>query len=217
MNLSMQESEFGEKWARRIGMKVGAEALKVIADAEPGEMAPVAGLQTLFAIKTREVAEERYQAALKAVKDPDTPASEIVYERDAVLLYEQNKWEPEVTAEVQAIQVGPVVFLANSGEYFCRFGLSIKERSPFPFTYVVELANGCIGYVPTPDAMGPMGGGYEPRLAMSSKLVPEAGQMIEDASVELASQLTPGEIPPRPTVSQPGTAWGWGASKADKV
>ena len=41
-NLSLQEFEFGEKWARRIGHKVGAEVLKVLADAEPGELGPVA-------------------------------------------------------------------------------------------------------------------------------------------------------------------------------
>lgn len=213
-NLSMQESEFGEKWAWRIGTKVGAEALKVIADAEPGEMTPLAAKQKTIKIKTREVGQERYEQALRDIDDPDICETDKIYVRDLILLHEQNKWEPEVDCEIQAIQVGPVVFLANPAEYFCQFGLNIKHRSPFPFTYVVELANGCIGYVPTAEALGPMGGGYEPRLAMSSKLVPEAGQMIEDASVELAETLTPGEIPPRPRVPQAGKPWGWGASKS---
>jgi hypothetical protein len=52
---------------------------------------------------------------------------------------------------------------------------------------------------------------------MSSKLVPEAGRMIEDASVELLASLTPGEEPPRPTVDQPGGPWGMGSSKASTV
>ena len=215
-NQSMQESEFGEKWSRRIGAKVGAEALKVIADAEPGDMGPVAATSTTLKIKTREVSQERFEDALQKVNTLDPKEAEYVYMRDLVLLHEHNKWEPEATCEVQAIQVGPVVFLANPAEYFCRFGLNIKERSQFPFTYVVELANGCIGYVPTPEALGPGGGGYEPRLAMSSRLVAEAGQAIEDASVQLADSLTPGEAPPRPTVDKPGSAWGWGSSKSDE-
>ena len=216
-NLSLQESEFGEKWARRIGHKVGAEVLKVLADAEPGELGPVAATCEMLRIAPREVSEERFSAALEFVRSQPENVGEFVYARDEVLLHEWNKWEPLVPCEVQAIQIGPAAWVSSPGEYFCQFGLNIKSRSAFPYTWVVELANGCVGYVPTPEAMGPQGGGYEPRLAMSSKLVPEAGQMIEDASVRLLDSLNPGEEPPRPTVSQAGKPWGWGSSSARKV
>ncbi len=216
-NLSMQEREFGGKWARRVGQKVGAEALKVIVDAEPADLTPLDARQATLMIGTRDVNEERFQKALALVRSDAPHDYEWRFVRDEILLHEQNKWEPETTGEVQAIQVGPAAYVSNAAEYFCQFGLNIKERSSFPYTWVVELANGCIGYVPTPEAMGPHGGGYEPRLAMSSKLVPEAGQMIEDASVELLASLTPGEEPPRPTVDQPGGPWGMGSSKASTV
>ncbi len=213
-NQSMQESEFGPKWSWRVGTKVGAEALKVIADAEPGEMAPVIAKQTVLKIETRKVSRERCEEAIETLQTMDPSDQDYVYVRDQVLLHEEGKREPQLTCEVQAIQIGPVVYLSNPSEYFCQFGLNIKDRSQFPFTYVVELANGCIGYVPTPEAMGEHGGGYEPRLATGSRLVPEAGQMIEDACVEMAEALTPGEVPPRPTVNEPGKPWGWGASKS---
>jgi hypothetical protein len=216
-NLSLQESEFGEKWARRVGQKVGAEALKVIADAEPTGLLPLASAQTVFPIRTRQVSEERFQERLALLRSDAPHDTEWVFARDVLLLHEQNKWEPEATCEVQAIQIGPAAYVANPAEYFCQFGLNIKQRSRFPYTWVVELANGCIGYVPTPEAMGPHGGGYEPRLALSSKLLPGAGQMIEDASVELLQSLTPGEEPPRPMVPQAGTPWGMGSAKASTV
>ncbi len=216
-NLSLQESEFGEKWARRVGQKVGAEALKVIADAEPAELLPLASTQRVFPIGTREVSEARFEECLALLKSDAPHDHEWWFARDVLLLHEQNRWEPEATCEVQAIQIGPAAYVANPAEYFCQFGLNIKQRSPFPYTWVVELANGCIGYVPTPEAMGPHGGGYEPRLALSSKLVPEAGQMIEDASVELLASLTPSAEPPRPTVPQAGTPWGMGSAKASDV
>ncbi len=216
-NLSLQESEFGEKWSRRVGQKVGAEALKVIADAEPADLLPLASALTSIRIPLRDVPEERFQEALAFVKSDAPRNVEWWFARDEVLLHELRKWEPEVSCEVQAIQIGPAAYVSNAAEYFCQFGLNIKARSAFPYTWVVELANGCIGYVPTSEAMGPNGGGYEPRLALSSKLVPEAGALIEDASVAVLKQLSPGPEPPRPTVSMAGKPWDMGSAKASKV
>lgn len=212
-NLSLQEGEFGEKWSRRVGQKVGAEVLKVLCMAEKGELAPLAGKQQFVKIKTREVSEQLFQEAIAFYKSDPPAGWDRWLARDLILLHEQNQWEPYVEAEVQAIQVGPAVFLSNGSEYFCQFGVNIKHRSPFPFTYVVELANQSIGYVPTAEALGPNGGGYEPVLCMSSKLVPEAGQMIEDASVELAESLTPGQAPAAPTVPAAGKSWDVNTSK----
>lgn len=214
-NLSLQESEFGAKWSRRVGQKVGAEALKVLSMAEPADLAPLASAQKILTIPCRTVSEERFQGAIEFWNSAAPEGWDKWWAREEILLHEKLKAEPVATCEVQAIQVGPVVFVSNPGEYFCQFGLNIKQRSPFPYTWVVELANGSVGYVPTPEAMGPQGGGYEPRLCCSSCLIPEAGQMIEDASVELANALTPGAAPVMPQVQGVGTRWQASASSED--
>jgi hypothetical protein len=52
-----------------------------------------------------------------------------------------------------------------------------------------------VGYVPTPKAFET--GGYEPRLARSSKLMPDAGLIMLETAKELLTQL------PKPSVKKP--------------
>jgi hypothetical protein len=68
----------------------------------------------------------------------------------------------------------------------------MKKRSNFKFTWPVELANDCVGYVPTEEALSPTGGGYETRLTSYSNLEPKAGRMMLEAALSLAKEMTPG-------------------------
>lgn len=125
------------------------------------------------------------------------------------------KKEPTCEVEVQAIQVGPVVCVSNPAEYFVENGLRIKKESGFPMTFPTELANGCTGYVPTEEAFGPHGGGYETRLTYYSNLEVTAGTQMADAGIELAKQFTPDKLPEPPRIfmlDRPwaGKAWGYG-------
>jgi len=124
--------------------------------------------------------------------------------------------EPTRDVEVQAIQIGPVAVLSNPAEYFCQFGLDIRAGSPFPVTFAVELANDCVGYVPTEEALGRApsagwsGGGYETRLTSYSNLEPTAGRQIVEACVRLARQMKPSAIPMPPKGPVAKTPWDYG-------
>ena len=199
-NLSPLVWSSGEKEARFVGGRIGAEAVKTLHGMEPGGMGPLAAATKVWNIKRRVPRPERVKRCLEMMEADATKAdpTEWTFAKEIVLLDALLAKEPEVEVEVQAIQVGPAVFPTNPAEYFCQFGLDIKANSPFPFTFPVSLANGCVGYVPTEEALGPRGGGYETRLTSYSNLEPSAGRQMADAAVELAKKMTPGETPTRP-------------------
>ena len=158
-------------------------------------------------------APERLRECLEIVKQGPAKAdrTEWTFAKEIVLLDAKLKKEPAAEVEVQAVQVGPAIFITDPAEYFCQFGLDLKAKSGFPFTFPVSLANGCVGYVPTEEALGPRGGGYETRLTFYSNLEPTAGTQIMRAGIQLAQQLKPGPIPTRAKIGPwQGGAWTYG-------
>lgn len=201
-----------ESWAQRVGGKVGAEALKVLLTMHPDTLTPVAAKTRLLEIPRRAPDPERVKASLELVqKDPaKVDRTEWTFAKEIVLLDARLKKEPIAEVEVQVVQIGPAVFPTTPAEYFCRYGLEQKAKSGFPFTFPVSLANGCVGYVPTEDAFGPDGGGYETRLTSYSNLEITAGSKMRDAGLELCKQLRPGEAPVPPKPGPFGQAWTYG-------
>jgi hypothetical protein len=211
-NLSPYARPDAEGWARLVGGRVGAEALKVLVSMRPGTLVPVDARSRLLQIPRRRPSPERVQRCLEIVqKDAkQVDATQRTFAKEILLLDALLAKRPAAELEVQAIQIGPVVLLANPAEWFCQFGLEMKAQSPFPFTFPVTLANGCVGYVPTEEAFGPHGGGYETRLTSYSNLETTAGNKMLAAALELAGQMKPGTLPAPPKAPPFKSPWSYG-------
>ena len=210
-NLSPHLAPSGSEAQRFVGGRVGAEAVKALLSMTAGSFGPLAHDSTLLRIWRRAPIPRRLAEAREiARRTPNAASAEWVFAKETVLLDALLETEPAVDVEVQAIQVGPAVFVSNPAEYFVEYGLRIKRESPFPFTLPVELANGFVGYVPTEEAFGPNGGGYETRLTSYSNLEITAGTKIADASIALTKGMTPGEAPEPPPHRPFKGPWSYG-------
>jgi hypothetical protein len=213
-NLSPSQNPRPEAWARLVGGSLGAETVKVLLKSEPGTLTPIAFRTDVQMIPRRTPSPERVARSRQLVEQ--TPqqvgATEWIFAKEIVLLDARLQQEPVAEVEVQAIQIGPVVLLTDPAEFFCQLGLDIKAGSPFPFTFPVSLANGCVGYVPTHEAFGSRGGGYETRLTSYSNLEIDAGPRMVQAAIKLSLSLTPGQVPV-PAAAPPfaSNPWGYGA------
>lgn len=211
-NLTSAAERPGDSSSRFVGGRVGAEAVKVLLSMQPGDLGPLAVRSKMLRLKHRIPEPERVRQCTELARKSPPPKEQTgwVFAKEIVLLSALLEREPVAEVEIQAIQVGPAVFLANPGETFCQFGLELRARSPFPFTFPVELANGCVGYIPTEEALGEHGGGYETRLTSYSNLEPAAGQLMTQAALEMASQLKPGTVPTPPQAPRFKAPWSYG-------
>lgn len=211
-NLSPYAAPNGKEYAEIVGGRVGAEAVKTLLTMHRGSLAPVDYRQRLLKIPRRKPAATRVQAAYQMVakEAKEAGVTEWTFAKETVLLDWLTQREPVADVEVQAIQAGPAVFVSNPAEYFVEFGLEIKQKSHFPFTFPASLSNGCVGYVPTEEALSESGGGYETRLTYYSNLEPSAGRQIAAAGIALANQMTPGLVPEAPKAKPAAGPWQYG-------
>jgi hypothetical protein len=87
---------------------------------------------------------------------------------------------------VSAMRIGPLGIATNAGELFVEWGLSVKQRSPFPHTVVSELTNDWVGYEPT--ALAFQHEGYETLIGVDFVSL-EGIEKLVNTSIELLQEL----------------------------
>lgn len=87
---------------------------------------------------------------------------------------------------LHAFRIGELAVLSVPIEAFAEIGLTLKEKSPFPSTFTIGLANGYFGYLPTPRHHEL--GGYETWLG-TNRMAPDSSTKMTDALLQLLAGL----------------------------
>ena len=103
--------------------------------------------------------------AEKAGSEDDLPRHGVAYAQRVLDFAEECESSPMVEILLQTVRIGDLAICTSPFETFAETGLRLKRQSPYPNTFIIELANGAEGYLPTP-AQHRLGG-YETWLTTS--------------------------------------------------
>ncbi len=117
-----------EAWAQRVGGRVGAEALKVLVAMHPATLGPLDAKSVVLDIPRRRPSAQRASKCLELVQEDPRRVDPVerLFAKETVLLEAILAKRPTAEVEVQAIQIGPAVLVANPSEFFCQLGLEIR-------------------------------------------------------------------------------------------
>lgn len=127
---------------------------------------------------------ERARELFKNAADPQRLTMDELYAQETIRLH---KAEPTVRLKLQTIAINDLAIVAIPCEVFAEIGLEIKRRSPFKTTFVIELANGYNGYLPTPKQHAL--GGYETWRSGWSYLEVDASTTITATTLEMLKSI----------------------------
>ena len=138
-------------------------------------------------LRHRAIAPETLERAKKLTAIPlkagERKSLERIYAERTVALAK----EPATAGVViQAIRIGDLAICTLPFEVLVEIGLELKDKSPAKDTFVVELANGGYGYLPTPRQHEL--GGYETWLG-TSKVQEDASEILVKNLLEMLDAL----------------------------
>ena len=170
--------------------RIKAAVLDALEQSRERPVSRVSGLRKEVTLKVRRFDEQADDAAVVAYCTKRQPAP---YSEKTIAIFRamRKKLAPMQGQDrktwVQAIAIGDVAVVGVPGEFFTYLGQEIKRRSPYRDTFVFELANDYVGYIP--DARAFDRGGYQVWTGLHSYLEKGSGEAIVDAAVDLLDQL----------------------------
>ena len=169
--------------------RLKAAVRDALAEAKPRKVARVVSVKRPFTFNVRkfdEVTEDQKVASYCRKRAPQGADYTI-----GVFSAMRQKLAPEQgkkrQTSLQVIVIGDVAIVGVPAEYFTGLGMDIKKRSPFPDTFVAELANDWVGYLPDREAH--QLGGYQTWMGFHSYAEIGTGERMADEVVGMLNEL----------------------------
>ncbi|NWG13174.1 MAG: hypothetical protein HXY20_06530 [Acidobacteria bacterium] len=156
---------------------------------------PFAHHVQVLQLPARKVTESEYRAARAACEGIRLKSREqwsrqdfarLAWHQEVVDRYEHPEQHASYAAELHILRLGDVAVATNPFELFLDYGIQMKTRSRALQTFVIQLACGDGGYLPTERAVS--GGGYS-AVAESGLVGPEGGRILVERSLEAINRF----------------------------
>jgi neutral ceramidase len=151
------------------------------------DTAPLAARYRELPIAWRKLDEELLAWARKT--EAETPRLKAKTDRSAIYaarVLSLANASPETKFPAQILRIGDVCIGTSPCETFAETGIEFRKRSPFNKSFMIELAHGYYGYMPTPRHFEL--GGYE-TWPGTNNLEPQASVKLMDALLEMAAEV----------------------------
>ena len=180
----------GTEEANRLGTALADSAERAWPQLTPLTVRALRAKSTVVTLPRRTFTEAQIQHAKDVVSrmETDKPGTVVLAEAFCTLDTVNLKDKP-LQAEVQVITFSDdLAVVSMPGEIFVELGLAIKAGSPFKHTFIAELANGSLGYIPNREAFPQ--GSYE---VVSSRAEVGSGERLVETALALLKGLHGGK------------------------
>ena len=190
-------SMFDLSGMRRVGKRIAREIIDVYDEGLDGAVAEAPLMHEVLDVQLplRRVTPTQIREARRAVREYMLAGDGDADYRDAAALLEelgiltraelQERMEA-LDAEVHVIRLGSVAFASDPFELFLDYGNRIRARSPAEQTFLIQLANGSEGYLPTEKAEA---GGHYSAFAASGLVGHQGGEQLVRVTLKTIREL----------------------------
>ena len=152
---------------REVAEDVVQEVLRVRKTIQHRDWVKLGAVQSDVTLKRRRPSPELVARCKRVLANPVPDSKD--YNRQATFArraLDAAEWPATTRALAQTFRIGDLGIASLPFEIFTEIGIEIQERSPFKETIIIELANGGLGYLPSPRQHEL--GGYETWLTVNS-------------------------------------------------
>ena len=179
--------------ALEASQKIEATVRAALVSATEQKQPALAVLKKPFEFRVRTFDEQAEEKAVtdyctKRIGAPAPGVIEVFRNMRSVLAPQQGELR---STWVQVIRVGDVANVGVPAEFFTVLGVELKRRSPLPHTYIAELSNDWIGYLP--DREGHQLGGYQVWTGFHSYAEPGTGERVVEMALDMLKEVSAGK------------------------